>query len=85
MDLKFRLSVLGAGRLGEAIAKTWLACTGHAPLVWSRSESHRAAVSEATWVNEWTGTLEAGSIVIAIPGRALLELAAEVAGVTGLH
>lgn len=74
MDLRFRLGVLGAGRLGEAITKTWLVRTGHAPLLWSRSESHRATVTEANWVNEWTGILEAKSIVIAIPGRALLEM-----------
>jgi len=58
-----RLGVLGAGLLGEALARTWLARTGEAPLVWSR----RLAT-------DWTGILRARSIAIAIPGKALLDL-----------
>jgi pyrroline-5-carboxylate reductase len=74
VDVRPRLGVLGGGRLAEGLAKTWLARTGRAPLIWSRS-GPSARVPEATWVNRWTGTLEAGSVVIAIPGRAVLELA----------
>ena len=79
----FRMGVLGAGRLGEAIARTWRVRTGGAPLVWNRSGSRsrlhsgdNARVSEATWVGDWTRLLEARSIVIAVPGEAVLQLAA---------
>lgn len=75
MDVKPRLGVLGAGRLAEGIAKTWFARTGQAPLVWSRSGPRDGRIPEATWVTEWTGALEAQSVAIAIPGRALLDLA----------
>lgn len=74
MDVKPRLGLLGAGRLAEGLAKAWLARTGQAPLVWSRSGPGER-LPEATWVNRWTGTLEAESMAIAIPGRALLDLA----------
>jgi pyrroline-5-carboxylate reductase len=74
VDVKVSLSVLGAGRLGEAAAKTWLARTGKTPLIWSRSGS-RTRITDATWVCDWTRTLEAESLVIAIPGSALLALA----------
>ena len=36
VDLKPRLGILGAGRLAEGIAQTWLARTGQAPVIWSR-------------------------------------------------
>lgn len=68
-----RLGVLGAGRLGTAIAKTWFTRTGEGVLVWSRSGPRAAA--EGQWVNEWSKTLKAKSVVIAIPGRALMDLA----------
>lgn len=58
-----RLGVLGAGLLGDAMAKTWLARTGEAPLVWSRR-----------WGGDWSQILEARSIVVAISGPALLHL-----------
>jgi pyrroline-5-carboxylate reductase len=82
VDVKYRLGVLGAGRLGEAMARTWLARTGEPPLVWSRrgrriSRDAKPRVGEATWVRDWTNTLEAESIAIALPGKALLELAEE--------
>ncbi len=75
-----RLGLLGAGRLGDALAKTWLARNGRAPLVWSRSGSRPGnngvtRIAAGTWVAEWTRILEADSLVIAIPGRALLDLA----------
>ena len=73
--LEHRLGVLGGGRLAEQIAKTWTARTGEAPLLWSRRGPHDGRIAEATWVNRWTGTLEAESVAIAIPGRALLDLA----------
>lgn len=75
MDLKPRLGVLGGGRLAKGIAKTWTARTGQAPLIWSRRGPDSGRIAEATWVNRWTGTLEAESVAIAIPGRALLDLA----------
>jgi len=75
VDLKPRLGLIGGGRLAEGIAKTWTARTGHAPLVWSRRGPNGGRVAAGTWVNQWTGTLEAGSAVIAIPGKALLDLA----------
>jgi len=62
----FRLGVLGAGRLGKAVAKTWVARTGQTPLVWSRSDS-----------TDWTSLLEAQSFLVAIPGSALLQLAVD--------
>jgi pyrroline-5-carboxylate reductase len=77
VDVKSSLGIIGAGRLAEGLAKTWLARTGKAPVIWSRSGQSGGAVnriSEATWVNRWTGTLEAQSVAIAIPGRALLDL-----------
>ena len=78
---EFRLGLLGAGRLGQAIAKTWVARTGEGLLVWSRSGPHRTRtetrVDEGNWVSEWTGVLEASTIVIAIPGKPLLDLAAD--------
>lgn len=75
------MGVLGAGRLGEAIARTWRVRTGQAPLVWNRSGSRsrsgeNARVEEVTWVGDWTRLLEARSIVIAVPGKAVLQLAA---------
>jgi pyrroline-5-carboxylate reductase len=75
VDVKPRLGVIGGGRLAEGIAKTWLARTGQAPLIWSRSGPRDSRISEATWITRWTGTLEAESVAIAIPGRALLDLA----------
>lgn len=75
MDVKTRLGLIGAGRLAEGIAKTWLARTGQAPLIWSRSGPRNHRISKGTWTTRWTGTLEAESVAIAIPGRALLDLA----------
>lgn len=75
MDVKPRLGVIGGGRLAEGIAKTWLARTGEAPLIWSRRGPCGNRIPEATWLTKWTGTLEAESVAIAIPGRALLDLA----------
>jgi pyrroline-5-carboxylate reductase len=77
---ELRLGLLGAGRLGEAIAKRWLAHTGEAPLVWSRrgqrpANNAEARICDGTWVAEWTEALKARSLVVAIPGRALLDLA----------
>ena len=71
---EFRLGLIGAGRLGQAIARTWSARTGEGLLVWSRTKTE-TRVPEGTWLAEWTSLLEAGSIVIAIPGKPLLELA----------
>lgn len=76
----FRMGLLGAGRLGSAIAEVWLARTGDAPLVWSRSGQHPPGnagtrIDGGVWVSDWTETLKARSIFIAIPGRALLDLA----------
>jgi pyrroline-5-carboxylate reductase len=75
-----RLGLLGAGRLAEAMATTWLARTGHSLLVWSRSGSRNVNDSEirisgGSWVTDWTRILEAPSIVVAIPGKAVLDLA----------
>lgn len=75
-----RLGLIGAGRLAQAIARTWRARTGERLLVWSRSgprpaNSTEMRVVEGTWVSGWTNILEARSIVIAIPGKALLDLA----------
>ena len=77
---EFRLGLLGAGRLGDAIAGTWLGRNRQALLVWSRSgsgpgDNGETRIAAGTWVAEWTRTLEADSLVIAIPGRALLDLA----------
>jgi pyrroline-5-carboxylate reductase len=75
VDLKYRLGIIGAGHLGDAIAKTWHARTGDPPLVWSRSGPRRQNESRAAmWVTNWSGLLETESLVIAIPGRSLLEL-----------
>lgn len=74
MDVKLRLGVLGAGRLGEATARTWFARTGEAPLIWSR-RGPRGANSALAWLTQWTSTLEAESVVVALPGKAVLELA----------
>ena len=75
-----RLGLLGAGRLGEAMARTWITRTGQGLLVWSRSgpppaNNREIRIAEGTWVPKWTVVLEARSIVIAIPGRAILDLA----------
>ena len=75
-----RLGLIGAGRLAQAIARTWHARTGEGLLVWSRSGPRPAnaaevRITEGTWVAEWANVLEARSIVIAIPGKALLDLA----------
>ena len=75
MDVKPRLGILGAGRLAEGLANTWLARTGQAPLVWSRGGPAKR-IPNAIWLNCWPGILEAESVAIAIPGRAVLELAA---------
>lgn len=75
MDVKSRLGIIGGGRLAEGIARTWLTRTGRAPLIWSRSGPRDNRISEATWTTRWSGTLEAESVAIAIPGRALLDLA----------
>jgi pyrroline-5-carboxylate reductase len=80
VDVKFRLGLLGGGRLGAAIASTWLARTGQPPLVWSRNGSctrddGQARIAAGKWVTEWTNILEAQSVVIAIPGYAMLDLA----------
>jgi pyrroline-5-carboxylate reductase len=77
---KHSLGLIGAGRLGEAIAKTWIVRTGQAPLVWSRNGSQREnanRITEATWGAEWSSSLAAESLVIAIPGNALIDLAAD--------
>lgn len=76
----FRLGVLGAGRLGGAMAKVWLARTGEPPLVWSRRRQSSADVGERriigeTWVSDWADVLRARSVVVALPGRVLLDLA----------
>lgn len=75
-----RLGLVGAGRLAQAIARTWCARTGEGLLVWSRSgprldNDREVRIAEGTWVAEWTKVLAACSIVIAIPGKALLDLA----------
>jgi pyrroline-5-carboxylate reductase len=75
----FRLGVLGAGRLGEAIARTWLKRTGQVPLIWSRNglrpgEKNALRVEDAAWVAHWTAAFEAQSLLIAIPGKAFLQL-----------
>lgn len=73
-----RLGLLGAGRLAQAIAGTWRVRTGEGLLVWSRSGPRlgtETRIAEGTWVTQWTSILEARSIVIAIPGKSLLELA----------
>lgn len=75
MDVKSRLGIVGAGRLAEGLVKTWLARTGQAPVIWSRSGPRDNRISEATWVNRWTGTLEAESVAVAIAARALVDLA----------
>ncbi|HEY6804839.1 MAG TPA: pyrroline-5-carboxylate reductase dimerization domain-containing protein [Pyrinomonadaceae bacterium] len=77
---EFRLGVLGAGRLGEAIARAWLKRTGQAPLIWSRSglcpgEKNALRVEEGAWVAQWTTVFDAQSLLIAIPGKAFLQLA----------
>jgi pyrroline-5-carboxylate reductase len=76
---KFRLGVIGAGRLGEAIARTWIKRTGQAPLIWSRNglrpgETNALRVEEGAWVTHWTSAFEAESLLIAIPGKAFLQL-----------
>ena len=76
---EFRLGLLGAGRLGQAIARTWFLRTGQASLVWSRSGPHvissgETRITEAVWVAEWTGTLAARALMIAIPARAFHDL-----------
>ena len=75
----FRLGVIGAGRLGEAIARTWLVRTGQKPLVWSRNglrpgEKNSFRFEEGAWVTHWTSAFEAQSLLIAIPGKAFLQL-----------
>jgi pyrroline-5-carboxylate reductase len=77
---EFQLGVLGAGRLGEALAKVWLNRTAELPLVWSRrgqvlSDNEEPRIPDAVWVTEWTEVLQAQSVVVAIPGRSLVELA----------
>jgi pyrroline-5-carboxylate reductase len=78
---EFRLGLLGAGRLGQAIAATWAARTGEGLLVWSRNgpsgTETETRVGEGSWVSEWTGVLAARTIVIAIPGKPLLDLATD--------
>jgi len=74
------LGLLGAGRLAEAMARTWITRTGEGLLVWSRSgprpaNNREIRIAEGAWVTEWTRVLDARSIVIAIPGKAILDLA----------
>ncbi len=73
-----RLGLIGAGRLAQAIAKTWVLRTGERPLVYSRSgprpNGAETRIAEGTWVTEWSGVLEARSIVIAIFGKPFLDL-----------
>lgn len=74
----FRLGLLGAGRLGDAISKAWFRRTGEMPLVWSRSGASANGASRiphGVWVDDWTKVLRARSIIVALPGKALLELA----------
>lgn len=77
-SLKFQLGVLGAGRLGAVLAKVWLGRTGEVPLVWSRRGQvldNEPRISGAAWATDWTEVLQSRSVLIALPGRALLELA----------
>ena len=73
------LGLIGAGRLAQAVAKTWMARTGEGLLVWSRGgpcpNGTEPRVAGGTWVTEWHRVLEARSIVIAIFGKAFLDLA----------
>jgi pyrroline-5-carboxylate reductase len=72
------LGLIGAGRLAQAVASTWTARTGEGLLVWSRGGScpngTGLRIAEGTWVTEWHRVLEARSIVIAIFGKAFLDL-----------
>lgn len=72
------MGLLGAGRLGDAIAKAWFRRTGEMPLVWSRSGASANGaprIPHGVWVDDWTKVLRARSIIVALPGKALLELA----------
>lgn len=76
---EFRLGLLGAGRLGEAIARVWFRRTGEMPLVWSRSGqgssgNGKPRIPAGAWVNHWAAVLQARSVILALPGKALLEL-----------
>ena len=78
--LRFRLGLLGAGRLGQAIAQVWFRRTGEVPLVWSRGGQHASGngetrIAEGVWVEDWTKVLQARSVIVALPGKVLLELA----------
>ena len=77
---EWRLGLLGAGRLGGAIAKVWFRRTGEMPVIWSRngpegSSGEDSRVPEGVWVEDWANVLQARSVIVAIPGRVLLELA----------
>jgi pyrroline-5-carboxylate reductase len=76
----FRLGMWGAGRLGEAMSKVWRARAGEAPLVWSRggrrpADNNVERVAGGAWVAGWADALAARSVVVALPGSALLDLA----------
>jgi pyrroline-5-carboxylate reductase len=62
------------------MAKVWRARTGEEPLVWSRGGQSPAGVEEkridgGAWVSDWADALRARSVVVALPGRVLLDLA----------
>jgi pyrroline-5-carboxylate reductase len=76
-----RLGILGAGRLGRAIANRWRTAQGRKPLLWSRRFEAGAAAAESAaggspysvaWLES---VMEADAVFAAIPSGGVAELA----------
>lgn len=78
MHERTTLGLIGAGRLGQAMAEVWLKRSNANLIVWSRGGPKPVGVEPrvtgGTWAGEWFDVFRADAVLIAVSGRALIEL-----------